>query len=84
MQETVIASFFWGYMMLQLPAGQLAHRFGAKYLLTGALIVNSVISILLPTATYYVSHVLLQFLMSVFRFCHLLSFSSDLISYFNS
>ncbi|CAB3221233.1 unnamed protein product [Arctia plantaginis] len=52
-QETIIASFFWGYMLLQLPAGQLAHRFGAKYLLTGALIVNSVISILLPTATYY-------------------------------
>ncbi|CAB3221231.1 unnamed protein product [Arctia plantaginis] len=52
-QDTVIASFFWGYMLLQLPAGQLAHRYGARYLLTGAMTVNAVVSILLPTATYY-------------------------------
>ncbi|XP_075977492.1 putative inorganic phosphate cotransporter [Anticarsia gemmatalis] len=52
-QDTVIASFFWGYMLLQIPAGQLAHRFGARYLLTGAMTINCVVSILLPMATYY-------------------------------
>ncbi|XP_075977494.1 putative inorganic phosphate cotransporter [Anticarsia gemmatalis] len=52
-QDTMIASFFWGYMLLQIPAGQLAHRFGARYLLTGAMTINCLMSILLPMATYY-------------------------------
>ncbi|CAH0585968.1 unnamed protein product [Chrysodeixis includens] len=52
-QDAVIASFFWGYMTLQIPAGQLAHRFGARYLLTGAMFVNCVVSIMLPLAAYY-------------------------------
>ncbi|KAJ0176885.1 hypothetical protein K1T71_008064 [Dendrolimus kikuchii] len=52
-QDTLISSFFWGYMLLQIPAGQLAHRFGARYLLTGALGVNCIISITLPLGAYY-------------------------------
>ncbi|XP_035439752.1 putative inorganic phosphate cotransporter [Spodoptera frugiperda] len=52
-QDAVIASFFWGYMLLQIPGGQLAHRFGARYLLTGAMMINCVVSILLPLAAYY-------------------------------
>ncbi|XP_063891851.1 putative inorganic phosphate cotransporter [Helicoverpa armigera] len=52
-QDTVIASFFWGYMLLQIPAGHLAHRFGTRYLLTGAMMINCVVSILFPIATYY-------------------------------
>uniref|UniRef100_A0A2A4JKI4 Major facilitator superfamily (MFS) profile domain-containing protein n=1 Tax=Heliothis virescens TaxID=7102 RepID=A0A2A4JKI4_HELVI len=52
-QDAVIASFFWGYMLLQIPGGQLAHRFGARYLLTGAMTINCVVSILLPLAAYY-------------------------------
>ncbi|XP_073956085.1 putative inorganic phosphate cotransporter [Choristoneura fumiferana] len=52
-QDAVLASFFWGYMVLQIPAGQLAHRFGTRYLLTGALMINCIVSFSLPWAACY-------------------------------
>ncbi|XP_045447860.1 putative inorganic phosphate cotransporter [Melitaea cinxia] len=52
-QDTVLSSFFFGYMLLQIPAGQLAHFFGARYLLSGALFVNCLMSFCLPWATIY-------------------------------
>ncbi|XP_052741528.1 putative inorganic phosphate cotransporter [Bicyclus anynana] len=52
-QDTVLSSFFWGYMLLQLPAGQLAHRFGAKYMLTAALFINCMASFCFPWGTFY-------------------------------
>ncbi|KAI5639138.1 major facilitator superfamily domain-containing protein [Phthorimaea operculella] len=52
-QGVVMSSFFWGYMLLQIPAGQLVHKFGAKYLLVSALAINCVISFCFPWAAYY-------------------------------
>ncbi|KAJ2948841.1 hypothetical protein O0L34_g5767 [Tuta absoluta] len=52
-QGVVMSSFFWGYMLLQIPAGQLVHKFGPRYLLVGALAVNSVVSICFPWAACY-------------------------------
>ncbi|KAL0883514.1 hypothetical protein ABMA27_016879 [Loxostege sticticalis] len=52
-QDTVMSGFFWGYMILQIPGGQLAYRFGARYLLFGALMINCVISLMFPVASYY-------------------------------
>ncbi|KAL0839177.1 hypothetical protein ABMA28_017145 [Loxostege sticticalis] len=52
-QDTVMASFYWGYMTLQIPGGQLVYRFGARYLLFGALAVNCVISLMFPLGSYY-------------------------------
>ncbi|XP_068633427.1 putative inorganic phosphate cotransporter [Battus philenor] len=52
-QDTVLASFFWGYMLLQIPAGQLAHRYGSRYLLTGALLINCIVFFCMPWAAYY-------------------------------
>ncbi|VVD04779.1 unnamed protein product [Leptidea sinapis] len=52
-QDTIQSSFFWGYMLTQIPAGQIAHYFGAKEMLTGALLINSVVSLLLPWAAFY-------------------------------
>ncbi|XP_052741568.1 putative inorganic phosphate cotransporter [Bicyclus anynana] len=52
-QDVVTSSFFWGYMLLQIPGGQLAHRFGARYLLTGALLINAVMCFSVPWAAYY-------------------------------
>ncbi|KAL4708191.1 hypothetical protein ACJJTC_005333 [Scirpophaga incertulas] len=52
-QDTILASFFWGYMSLQIPVGQLAHRFGARRLLVGASILNFIIPVIFPAATYY-------------------------------
>ncbi|XP_073956086.1 putative inorganic phosphate cotransporter [Choristoneura fumiferana] len=52
-QDAILSAFTWGYMTLQLPAGALAHRFGTRYLLTGALVVNGIISFCMPWAVYY-------------------------------
>ncbi|CAK1554559.1 unnamed protein product [Leptosia nina] len=52
-QDAVISSFFWGYMLTQIPAGQIAHHFGAKYMLFGALLINCVVSVCFPWAAYY-------------------------------
>ncbi|KPJ16520.1 Putative inorganic phosphate cotransporter [Papilio machaon] len=52
-QDAILSSFFWGYVVLQVPAGQLAHRLGARRLLAGALFVNALVSFCLPWAAYY-------------------------------
>ncbi|KAM3956045.1 putative inorganic phosphate cotransporter [Aphomia sociella] len=52
-QDTIISSFFWGYVVLQIPAGQLAHRFGSTSLLTAALLINCFVSLVFPLAAYY-------------------------------
>ncbi|XP_045536591.1 putative inorganic phosphate cotransporter [Papilio machaon] len=52
-QDAILSSFFWGYMVLQVPAGQLAHRLGARRLLAAALFANALISFCLPWAAYY-------------------------------
>ncbi|KAJ2948842.1 hypothetical protein O0L34_g5768 [Tuta absoluta] len=52
-QGVVTSSFFWGYMLLQIPAGQLVHKFGGKYLLVAALAINCVVSFCFPWAAYY-------------------------------
>ncbi|PNF23027.1 putative inorganic phosphate cotransporter [Cryptotermes secundus] len=49
-KANILTSFFWGYVVTQLPAGQLAQRFGPKILLTGSLFVCSLFTILLPVA----------------------------------
>nr|XP_021195151.2 putative inorganic phosphate cotransporter [Helicoverpa armigera] len=48
-QAVILSSFFWGYVILQVPAGELASRFGGKWLFTTSIVVNSAISLLLPT-----------------------------------
>ncbi|CAH2048155.1 unnamed protein product, partial [Iphiclides podalirius] len=51
-QSTILSSFFWGYVTLMLPSGELAKRFGGKCLLTISISINSLISVLLPTGAY--------------------------------
>ncbi|XP_045498214.1 putative inorganic phosphate cotransporter [Colias croceus] len=63
-QDTVQSSFFWGYMLTQIPAGTIAHHFGAKYLLTGAMLINGVLSFCLPWASSYGGWILT----GIFRF----------------
>ncbi|XP_013197240.2 putative inorganic phosphate cotransporter [Amyelois transitella] len=52
-QDMVISAFFFGYMLLQIPAGQLAHRFGSRRLIAGAMFINCAASVLFPTVTFY-------------------------------
>jgi MFS family permease len=49
-KANLLTSFFWGYVITQLPAGQLAQRFGPKILMTGSLFVCSLFTILMPLA----------------------------------
>ncbi|KAG8330876.1 hypothetical protein J6590_053331 [Homalodisca vitripennis] len=44
----ILSSFFWGYLILQVPAGEMARKFGAKYLLFGAMLICSVFTMLSP------------------------------------
>uniref|UniRef100_A0A2A4JQ34 Major facilitator superfamily (MFS) profile domain-containing protein n=1 Tax=Heliothis virescens TaxID=7102 RepID=A0A2A4JQ34_HELVI len=48
-QAVILSSFFWGYVILQVPAGELASQFGGKWLFTTSVVVNSALSLLLPT-----------------------------------
>ncbi|XP_063384210.1 putative inorganic phosphate cotransporter [Cydia fagiglandana] len=52
-QDYILASFGLGYVLLQIPAGQIVHRFGTRYLLTGALVINGLISFFTPWVAYY-------------------------------
>lgn len=52
-KANLLTSFFWGYVITQLPAGQLAQRFGPKILLTGSMFICSLFTILMPLAAEY-------------------------------
>ncbi|CAH1638002.1 unnamed protein product [Spodoptera littoralis] len=52
-QSVILSSFFWGYIVLQIPSGELAARYGGMILVTICIAVNSAVSLLIPIATYY-------------------------------
>ncbi|CAB3221235.1 unnamed protein product [Arctia plantaginis] len=52
-QSVVLSSFFWGYIVLQIPAGELSARIGGKILIIFAMTTNAIMSILTPFSAYY-------------------------------
>ncbi|CAH1972864.1 unnamed protein product [Acanthoscelides obtectus] len=48
-KSVILSSFFWGYITLQIFAGELGNRYGTKWLLFVAMFVNSTACILIPT-----------------------------------
>ncbi|XP_037035941.1 putative inorganic phosphate cotransporter isoform X3 [Bradysia coprophila] len=52
-KSLVLSSFFWGYIITQIPAGQLAERCGAKYLLLVAMSICSLLTTLTPLCASY-------------------------------
>ncbi|XP_021195146.2 putative inorganic phosphate cotransporter [Helicoverpa armigera] len=52
-QSVILSSFFWGYVVLQIPSGEIAARFGGMILITICIAVNSAVSLLIPLAAYY-------------------------------
>lgn len=52
-QSIILSAFFWGYIILQVPAGELARRFGGKVLFITAITVNSLLSLATPIGAVY-------------------------------
>lgn len=50
LQGVILGSFFYGYIVTQIPAGRLAEKFGAKILLGLGVLVTSVFTLLTPLA----------------------------------
>ncbi|XP_017785014.1 PREDICTED: putative inorganic phosphate cotransporter [Nicrophorus vespilloides] len=46
--NVILSSFFWGYVIPQIGAGQLAKNFGPRYILISAMSLCSMFSILIP------------------------------------
>lgn len=51
-QGAVLGSFFYGYVLTQVPGGRLADRFGAKRLLGAGILVTSLLTLLTPFAAH--------------------------------
>nr|XP_037277963.1 sialin-like isoform X2 [Rhipicephalus microplus] len=51
-QGVVLGSFFYGYVLTQIPGGRLADRFGAKRLLGAGILVTSLLTLLTPFAAH--------------------------------
>lgn len=47
-QSIILSSFFWGYIVTQIPAGQLSERFDSKIMLLIAVLLGSILAILTP------------------------------------
>ncbi|KAG6449216.1 hypothetical protein O3G_MSEX005928 [Manduca sexta] len=52
-QSVILSSFFWGYVVLQIPGGELAARFGGMVLITLCVAINAAVSLLIPIGGYY-------------------------------
>jgi len=52
-QSVILSSFFWGYLVMQVPASQLAQRFGAKLFLGGAMCGTGLFTLIVPAAAEY-------------------------------
>lgn len=52
-KSLILSSFFWGYIITQIPAGQLAERCGAKYLLLVSMFICSLLTTVTPLCASY-------------------------------
>ncbi|VEN35354.1 unnamed protein product [Callosobruchus maculatus] len=52
-QSVVLSAFFWGYVVLQIPAAMAGKKLGAKWLLVGMATVDSVSCLLVPVSAEY-------------------------------
>lgn len=56
-KDVVLSSFFWGYVVLQIPGGVLVGRWGGKWLLLVAMMLNGIVNLVLPTAAMHGGYV---------------------------
>ncbi|CAH2981075.1 unnamed protein product [Chilo suppressalis] len=48
-QSLILSSFFWGYVVMQIPSGILAKKFGGKPILLMSILSNALVCVLVPT-----------------------------------
>lgn len=53
MQGYLLSSFFYGYVITQIPFGILAKRYGSKYFLGIGMLINSVFGLLVPISAHW-------------------------------
>ena len=53
MPGLILASFFYGYIITQLPGGWLRSQFVGKYLFSFGVLLTSVVTILTPAAAHH-------------------------------
>lgn len=58
-QGLLLGSFFYGYVLTQVPGGRLAEQLGAKWLLGGSILLTSLLTLLTPSAAYWGPSVLM-------------------------
>ena len=49
-QGWILSSFFYGYILTQIPGGYLAGRYGSRHVIGVGLLVTSILTILTPFA----------------------------------
>jgi len=49
----VLSSFFFGYLITQIPGGWLATRFGGKYVFGVGVLVTSLLTLITPQMAYF-------------------------------
>ncbi|KAK9887950.1 hypothetical protein WA026_000248 [Henosepilachna vigintioctopunctata] len=47
-KDVILSSFYWGYLLLQIPAGLIGYKYGPKYFIATAFTIGSMFSILAP------------------------------------
>nr|CAD7416174.1 unnamed protein product [Timema poppensis] len=52
LQGLILSSYFWGYLVSQLPAGRMAEMFSAKWVLFVSALLNIVGCLLTPSFSY--------------------------------
>jgi len=68
MQNQILGSFFWGYVLTELPGGRLAEVIGAKRVFGGGMLAASLLTLLTPAACKlsYIAVIVLRSMMGFF------------------
>nr|CAI5823726.1 unnamed protein product [Callosobruchus analis] len=51
-KNDILGSFFWGYVLTELPGGRMAEIVGARRIFGGGMLAASLLTILTPAACY--------------------------------
>ncbi|CAG9858313.1 unnamed protein product [Phyllotreta striolata] len=52
-KNDLLGSFFWGYILTELPGGRMAEIVGAKRIFGGGMLMASILTVLTPAASYW-------------------------------